>query len=177
VKVGRIQNFKNWSPDMVPDQSKTCLGLEYFCFQHDDLWTMRDDALIALASRELDMLGLLDGARVIDGVVVRVSKAYPVYDDGYQGALDSIRAYVERLANLQVVGRNGMHKYNNQDHSMLTAMLAVRNLEGERHDIWAVNADDEYHEIVDSATLRRQLEVSEVTQPLVPGMSARASRN
>ena len=177
VRVGRIQNFKNWSPEMVPDDSKTCLGLEYFCFVQDDLWVMSDYDLIALASRELQTLGLLNGAEVVDGVVVRVPKAYPVYDEGYQRALDTVRAHLETLGNLQVVGRNGMHKYNNQDHSMLTAMLAVRNLAGERHDIWAVNADDDYHESVESDTLRQQLTISELTQPLVPRVSPRGSED
>jgi protoporphyrinogen oxidase len=177
VRVGRIQNFKNWSPEMVPDRSKTCLGLEYFCFEHDELWAMQDTDLIALASQELATLGLLNGARVVDGVVVRVPKAYPVYDAGYQEALDKIRAFLDGFTNLQVVGRNGMHRYNNQDHSMLTAMLAVRNLEGEDHDIWNVNADDEYHESGESDSLGQQLRVSGRTQPLVPRQLSRTSRD
>ena len=161
VRVGRIQNFKNWSPEMVPDGSVTCLGLEYFCSVGDDLWSQTDEKLIALAAREVEAIGLLNGARVIDATVLRVQKAYPVYDDGFQGALEGVRAWTDRLRNLQLVGRNGMHKYNNQDHSMLTALLAVRNLCGERHDLWAVNADEEYHEEADMRALA-------ASQPLVP---------
>ena len=146
VRVGRVQNFKNWSAAMVPDPARTCLGLEYFCTSGDALWAMDDGALVALAARELDAISLARRARVLDGTVLRVHKAYPVYDAGYRDAVAQIRAWVERFSNLQLVGRNGMHKYNNQDHSMLTARLAVRNVFGERHDLWAVNADDEYHE-------------------------------
>jgi protoporphyrinogen oxidase len=146
VKVGRIQNYKNWSPDMVPDPKWTCLGLEYFCFDGDGLWSSTDEDLIALATRELELLGLIEGGIVRDGAVVRAPKAYPVYDQGFEAALEDIKSFVTRFSNLQLVGRNGMHKYNNQDHSMLTAMLAVRNLCGEQHDLWAVNAEDEYHE-------------------------------
>jgi protoporphyrinogen oxidase len=146
VHVGRIQNFKNWSPEMVPDPSQTCLGLEYFCSEGDEIWSQSDDALVELARRELAALGLVNPARIVEGVVVRMRKAYPVYDDGYEQAVAEIRDYLQTLGNLQLVGRNGMHKYNNQDHSMVTAMLAVRNLLGERHDLWAVNADDDYHE-------------------------------
>ena len=107
---------------------------------------MDDDALVELAARELDAIGLVRRDRVLDGTVVRVHKAYPVYDAGYRDAIAQVREWAERFTNLQLVGRNGMHKYNNQDHSMLTARLAVRNVFGERHDLWAVNADDEYHE-------------------------------
>ena len=146
VRVGRVQNFKNWSRDMVPDPALTCLGLEYFCTSGDGLWAMDDDALVELAARELDAIGLVRRDRVLDGTVVRVHKAYPVYDAGYRDAIAQVREWAERFTNLQLVGRNGMHKYNNQDHSMLTARLAVRNVFGERHDLWAVNADDEYHE-------------------------------
>jgi protoporphyrinogen oxidase len=148
VKVGRIQNFKNWSPDMVPDPAQTCLGLEYFCFEGDGLWTMSDDDLVALGTRELVSLGLADAGQVVSGAVVRARKAYPVYDEGYMEALNIVTQYLGGFENLQLVGRNGMHKYNNQDHSMLTAMLAVRNLFGERHDLWALNTDDEYGEEV-----------------------------
>jgi protoporphyrinogen oxidase len=146
VSVGRIQNYKNWSPDMVPDPRYTCLGLEYFCFAGDGLWSKTDAELVALATRELEAIGLTAPGLVRDGTVVRAPKAYPVYDDGYETALQVSRQYLERFSNLQLVGRNGMHKYNNQDHSMLTAMLAVRNLFGERHCLWDVNADEEYHE-------------------------------
>jgi protoporphyrinogen oxidase len=148
VKVGRVQNFKNWSPDMVPDQSKTCLGLEYFCFEGDGLWTSDDKALIALATRELAQLGICSPDQVFDGVVVRQQKAYPVYDDAYQSHVDAIRDYLlSDLPNLHLAGRNGMHKYNNQDHSMMTALLVARNIAtGSTLDPWKVNADAVYHE-------------------------------
>ena len=148
VKVGRIQNFKNWSPDMVPDQSKTCLGLEYFCFEGDGLWTSDDDALVALATRELGQLGICPPEQVFDGVVVRQQKAYPVYDDAYQSHVDVIRDYLQsQLPNLHLAGRNGMHKYNNQDHSMMTALLVARSIAtGSALDPWKVNADAVYHE-------------------------------
>ncbi len=146
VKVGRIQNFNNWSRAMVPDAGRTCLGLEYFCFEGDGLWTSDDADLIDLATRELDELGLAGGARVLDGTVVRMPKAYPVYDSTYREHLDVVRSFLDPIPNLHLVGRNGMHKYNNQDHSMLTAMMAVWNMEGAEHDVWAVNTDFEYHE-------------------------------
>ena len=148
VRVGRIQNFKNWSPDMVPDQTKSCLGLEYFCFEGDGLWTMPDTDLIALAKEELGRLGICAPEEVFDGVVVRQKKAYPVYDDSYQANVAVIREYLSRaLPNLYVVGRNGMHKYNNQDHSMMTALLVARNIAtGSALDPWKVNADAVYHE-------------------------------
>jgi protoporphyrinogen oxidase len=146
VKVGRIQNFKNWSPRMVADPRRTCLGMEYFCFEGDGLWRERDERLLALAAEEVGRLGLADPSKVVDGAVLRMPKAYPVYDEGYREALEAVRAYLRRFPNLQLVGRNGLHRYNNQDHSMLTAMLAVRNLLGEGHDLWEVNAEQEYHE-------------------------------
>jgi len=146
-KVGRIQNFKNWSPAMVPDQSKTCLGMEYFCSEGDDLWGMSDAELIKLAGREAVELNLgVQPNDVEDGVVIRQRKAYPVYDGEYRQHLEVIQAYVETFENLQTVGRNGMHRYNNQDHSMLTAMLAVKNILGEKHDLWTVNVERSYHE-------------------------------
>ena len=150
VKVGRIQNFKNWSPDMVPDQSRTCLGLEYFCFEGDGLWTMSDADLIALASRELEQLGICKSSEVFDGAVVRQQKAYPVYDDSYQQRVAVVRDYLAaNLPNLLLAGRNGMHKYNNQDHSMMTALLAARKIAtGSSLDPWKVNADAVYHEDV-----------------------------
>jgi protoporphyrinogen oxidase len=146
VRVGRIQNFKNWSPDMVPDPSWTCLGLEYFCTAGDDLWGMSDDQLVALARKELAQIGLGDPSKIRRGVVVRAPKAYPVYDQGYADALAVVRDGVAGIGNLQLVGRNGMHKYNNQDHSMLTAILAARNILGDRYDLWQVNVEEEYHE-------------------------------
>ncbi|MBA3342523.1 MAG: NAD(P)/FAD-dependent oxidoreductase [Gemmatimonadaceae bacterium] len=146
VKVGRIQNFNNWSAAMVPHAGKTCIGMEYFCFEGDGLWESRDEDLIRLASEELAELGLAPGARVEDGSVVRMPKAYPIYDSTYRDNLDVIRRYLDPIANLHTVGRNGMHKYNNQDHSMYTAMLAVENMNGANHDLWEVNTDLEYHE-------------------------------
>ncbi len=146
VRVGRIQNFNNWSPAMVPDPGRTCLGLEYFCFKHDGLWTSSDADLIALASKELESLGLARAGEVVDGTVIRMPKAYPIYDANYRHHLDRVREFIDPIVNLHTVGRNGMHKYNNQDHSMLTAMMAVWNMQGARHDIWSVNTDFEYHE-------------------------------
>jgi protoporphyrinogen oxidase len=154
VKMGRIQNFKNWSPDMVPDANTTCLGLEYFCFEGDGLWTMTDQALIDLGKQELEALGLARAAEVVDGTVVRMPKAYPVYDGAYSEHLRVVREFLTTFSNLQVVGRNGMHRYNNQDHSMYTAMLAVKNIGGARHDLWNVNDDQEYHEEVRAVPTR-----------------------
>jgi protoporphyrinogen oxidase len=150
VKVGRIQNFKNWSPDMVPDQSKTCLGLEYFCFEGDGLWTSDDATLIQLATNELAQLGVCSPSQVFDGVVVRQAKAYPVYDDAYEAHVDVVREYLaKQLSNLHLAGRNGMHKYNNQDHSMMTALLVAKNIAtGSSYDPWKVNAEAVYHEDV-----------------------------
>jgi protoporphyrinogen oxidase len=149
VKVGRIQNFKSWSPEMVPDPTLTCLGLEYFCFEGDGLWNSSDADLVALARKELAQLGLAREEDILDGCVVRQPKAYPVYDDDYEGHVTTIREELERsFPTLHLVGRNGMHKYNNQDHSMMTAMLTAENiLAGEkRYDVWEVNEDAEYHE-------------------------------
>jgi protoporphyrinogen oxidase len=146
VRLGRIQNFGSWSPYMVKD-GFTCLGLEYFVFEGDDLWTMADDDLIALGTSELRKLGLLKGDNVGAGYVVRMPKAYPVYDDTYQANVDVLREWLSTAApNAFPVGRNGMHRYNNQDHSMLTAMLSVENILGADHNVWEVNVDDEYHE-------------------------------
>ena len=147
VRVGRIQNFKNWSPFMVPDSSKTCLGMEYFVFENDDLWSSSDEDLISLAKREIEQLGLVRAEEIEDGAVVRMPKAYPMYDAGWVRRVDIIRRYLETaLPNLQLVGRNGMHKYNNQDHSMMTALCAARNIMGASHDLWAINTEPEYHE-------------------------------
>jgi len=170
VKVGRIQNFKNWSPFMVPDENKTCLGLEYFCFEGDGLWSMADSDLIELGKKELEILGLVKSIDVEDGSVVRMPKAYPVYDGIYAESLRIVREFLAGISNLQLVGRNGMHKYNNQDHSMLTAMLAVKNILGANYDLWQVNAEQEYHEEV---TGKDRTEVDEFsllasTQPAVP---------
>jgi len=149
VKVGRVQNFRSWSPEMVPDPDIACVGLEYFCFEGDGLWSASDEELVALATREMALLGLAKPGQVVNGVVVRQEKAYPVYDEGYAAHVAAMRAELEEnYPTLHLVGRNGMHRYNNQDHAMMTAMLTVRNIEaGARvYDIWAVNEDAEYHE-------------------------------
>ena len=147
--MGRIQNFKSWSPEMVPDPKMACYGLEYFCFEGDGLWAAADRELIELGKKELQQIGLADASEVQDGCVVRQKKAYSVYDDGYAQNVDVVRrALSERYPNLHLVGRNGMHKYNNQDHAMMTAMLTVENiLAGTvRYDAWRVNEDAEYLE-------------------------------
>jgi protoporphyrinogen oxidase len=148
IIAGRIQNFKNWSPEMVPDQRTTCLGLEYFCFEGDGLWDSADADLVALGGRELVKLGMCRPDEILGGRVVRQYKAYPVYDDAYKQHLTVIRDYVDaHLQNLSLVGRNGMHHYNNQDHSMMTALLAARNIAlGTHYDPWKVNTEAEYHE-------------------------------
>ena len=147
VRVGRIQNFGSWSSDMVRPGT-TCLGLEYFVFEGDDLWQSPDDDLVALAAKELAAIGLADPADVERGFVVRMPKAYPVYDETYQASVEAIRRWLAaEVPNVHPVGRNGMHKYNNQDHSMYTAMLTADNIvTGARHDVWSVNVEDEYHE-------------------------------
>jgi protoporphyrinogen oxidase len=147
VKVGRIQNFGSWSPYLVKD-GMTCLGLEYFVFEGDELWTMADDALAQMAAAELASLGLARIDEVGAAYVVRMPKAYPVYDEGYKEAVDVLRGWIaETVPNVHPVGRNGMHKYNNQDHSMLTALLTVENILDEAgHDVWAVNVEEDYHE-------------------------------
>ncbi len=152
VRVGRVQNFRSWSPEMVPDESVACVGLEYFCFEGDDLWASSDEDLIKLATKEMDILGLVDPAKVIGGAVVRQEKAYPVYDDEYAANVAAMREELEAShPTLHLVGRNGMHRYNNQDHAMMTAMLTVENIiAGHRiYDIWCVNEDAEYHEAGD----------------------------
>ncbi|GGL97413.1 MULTISPECIES: NAD(P)/FAD-dependent oxidoreductase [Micromonospora] len=147
VRVGRIQNFGSWSPYLVRD-GFTCLGLEYFVNVGDELWSADDDALVALGTAELARLGLVDPEAVSAGYVVRMPKAYPVYDEGYEQAVETIRRWLaEAVPNVYPVGRNGMHRYNNQDHSMLTAMLTVSNiLDGTAHDVWTVNVEESYHE-------------------------------
>jgi len=146
VQVGRIQNFRSWSAEMVPDENRSCIGLEYFCHTGDGLWNATDAELIEQAKRELKVLGLVEPGNVVDGTVIRQPKAYPVYDEQYKAAVDTISAYIDSFENLYSVGRNGMHRYNNQDHSMLTAMLAARNLRGASHDVWNVNLERSYHE-------------------------------
>ncbi|HUR24163.1 MAG TPA: NAD(P)/FAD-dependent oxidoreductase [Acidimicrobiales bacterium] len=146
VALGRIQNFGSWSPYLVKE-GRTCLGLEYFVFQGDRLWTMADEDLVELGKRELATLGLLDPALVEAGYVVRMPKAYPMYDDTYKANVEVMRRWLEaNVPNVHPVGRNGMHRYNNQDHSMYTAMLTVENILGADHDIWNVNVEAEYHE-------------------------------
>ena len=146
VSVGRIQNFRSWSPFMVKD-GHTCLGLEYFVNEGDQLWSMADEDLIDLAKRELEQLKLVDINDVQNGYVVRMPKAYPMYDSTYQENVSTLRKWLnESMSNVQPIGRNGMHRYNNQDHSMFTAMLAVENIFGATHDLWSVNVEEEYHE-------------------------------
>jgi protoporphyrinogen oxidase len=151
VQVGRIQNFRSWSEDLVPDVERSSIGMEYFCQQGDGLWSMEDKRLIQHAAAELERLGLGKACDVVDGTVIREPMAYPIYDGQYREALDMIRGWLAQFSNLQVVGRNGMHRYNNQDHSMLTAMLAVDNVLGGTNDLWSVNVDQEYHEDVESS--------------------------
>lgn len=149
VKVGRIQNFRSWSPEMVPDEKLACLGLEYFCFEGDGLWAASDGELIGLAKKELEQIGLATWNDIKDGAVVRQKKAYPVYDEAYRFNVDTIREDIAaNYPSLHLVGRNGMHKYNNQDHAMMTAMLTVKNILAGKaeYDIWNVNEDAEYHE-------------------------------
>jgi protoporphyrinogen oxidase len=147
ARVGRIQNYRAWSPWMSPDPHLSCIGMEYFCFEGGDLWRREDEELVALARREIDALGLVPGERIAGGHVVRMPKAYPIYDAEYAARVATIRAWLEGIRNLQQIGRNGLHRYNNSDHSMLTALRAVENLcDGAGHDIWAVNADSAYHE-------------------------------
>lgn len=154
VRVGRIQNFGAWSPAMVKP-GRTCLGLEYFVNDGDDLWSMPDRELVALAARELAEIGLVGTDLVEAGYVVRMPKAYPVYDEGYRHRVGVLRDWLATVApNVHPVGRNGMHRYNNQDHSMLTAMVTVdRILGGGTGDPWAVNVDADYHEQVGPDTV------------------------
>ena len=169
VKVGRVQNFRSWSPEMIPDEDMACVGLEYFCFEGDGLWSMSDDDLVALATDEMEILGLVDRKKVKSGAVVRQEKAYPVYDEDYAANVDAMRRELEdKHPGLHLVGRNGMHRYNNQDHAMMTAMLTVENiLAGKRvYDTWCVNEDAEYHEAGDEGA-DTDIAVREVeTKPL-----------
>jgi protoporphyrinogen oxidase len=147
VRVARIQSYGAWSPEMLPHPNRACLGLEYFCFAGDDLWETADHELVALATRELDSLGLVPAEAVERGWVVRVPQAYPMYDEDYTERVETIRGWLETIPNLQQVGRNGLHRYNNSDHSMLTAIRAVDNLLHDAgHDLWRVNADGVYLE-------------------------------
>ena len=165
VRVGRIQNFKSWSPHMVPDPDLNCLGLEYFCFKGDGLWDARDEDLIRLADEELIQLGLVTPGHVIDGKVIRQAKAYPVYDENYEERVALFRSWLEaKMPGLHLVGRNGMHKYNNQDHAMMTALLTAENILAGKQlwDIWRVNQDAEYHELGEDRTMA-------FSERLVPG--------
>jgi protoporphyrinogen oxidase len=169
VRVGRIQNFRSWSPWMVPNDTDASIGMEYFCFEGDELWSMPDDQLVAMATQELQQLGLARADRVRMGFVVRVHKAYPMYDAEYGERVTAIRGWLDGIPNLIQVGRNGLHRYNNSDHSMLTAMRAVENiLDGAGHDIWAVNAESAYHEehVEDEQPYRDAPETPAMEQPL-----------
>ncbi|MDV4144314.1 NAD(P)/FAD-dependent oxidoreductase [Shimia sp. FJ5] len=146
VNVARIQNFRAWSPDMLADPNTSSIGMEYFCNQGDALWEMDETALRDLAAKELEALGLAKAEAVTDFAIVRQLKAYPVYDSDYREALEIISAWLKTLENFQTVGRAGLHRYNNQDHSMLSAMYAARNIMGARHDVWEVNTERSYHE-------------------------------
>lgn len=151
VKIGRIQNYKNWSQEMVPDPNKTSLGLEYFCTEGDDLWNLPDAELVELGKMELERIGLVTPSDIVDGCVFRVPKAYPIYDSDYRDCLQTVKEFADSLENFQTIGRNGLHRYNNQDHSMITGMMAVRNLIfDENHDVWSVNTDPEYNEEIRS---------------------------
>jgi len=146
IRAGRIQNFRAWSPELLPSAAHSCLGLEYFCWAGDELWRRPDAELVDLAAEDLRRLGFSDRSRVVEGHVVRVAEAYPVYDDGFAARLATVRARLDAIPGLVVCGRNGMHRYNNMDHSMLTGLLAAANLLGAHHDLWAVNAADDYQE-------------------------------
>jgi protoporphyrinogen oxidase len=167
LKVGRIQNFNNWSPEMTPDSGVVCLGLEYFCSEGDEVWSLSDGELKELARREIAQLGLADPSRVEDAAVVRAPKAYPVYNGAHEIGLTAVRDFLTRVPNLQLIGRNGMHRYNNQDHSMVTAMLAVDNIFGASHNLWKVNMDEEHLESGCGIT-REQLQNMDAQQPLAP---------
>ena len=167
IRAGRVQNYGNWSPDMTPGSAFSCLGVEYFCNAADKIWKATDQDLVALAKREMVQLGLVREADVIDGTVVRMPKAYPVYDREYKAALNTVRDFLASVGNLQLVGRNGMHRYNNQDHSMLTAILAARNIAGAHFDLWDLSVDKDYLEAGPEISTE-ELAALEQTQPLVP---------
>ena len=170
VRVLRIQNFKSWSPWMVPEgETASSIGMEYFCFEGDDLWNMADDDLVAMAGREIEKLHLAPAAKVRFGFVERVHKAYPIYDELYAERVRTIRDWLETISNLTQVGRNGLHRYNNSDHSMLTAMRAVDNIVlGAHNDIWSVNVESVYHEEVHDSEnpYRNDQDTPAMKQPL-----------
>ena len=148
VLLGRVQVFNNWSPYLVADQSKVWLGLEYFCYETDDLWNMPNKDMIELAKTELDKIDIIEKDQVLDATVIRVEKTYPAYFGTYD-RFDEIRAFLDPIQNLYLIGRNGMHRYNNQDHSMLAAMTAVDNIIAgitDKENVWSVNTESEYHE-------------------------------
>jgi protoporphyrinogen oxidase len=160
VQAGRLQIFNNWSPYMVRDPNTVWIGVEYFCYESDAMWKFSDEEMIALAKRELASIGIIEESTVLDATVLRMPKTYPAYFGAYE-RFDEVRSYVDGFENLFLVGRNGMHKYNNQDHSMLTAMTAVDNIiEGrsDKSNIWAVNTEMEYHE-------QKEPAATEVPQP------------
>jgi protoporphyrinogen oxidase len=161
VKLGRIQNYKNWSPDMVPDPASTSLGLEYFLWDQDEEWGWPQERLIERGIQECVQIGLIDPSEVTDGTVVRMPKAYPVYDQRYRNSIATLRAYMQHFKNLQTIGRNGLHRYNNQDHSMLTGVYAARNVLGDTYDVWSVNTEQVYHE-------ERQISKATAGDRLVP---------
>jgi protoporphyrinogen oxidase len=161
TRAGRVQNFGAWSTSMVRPGT-SCLGVEYFCFEDDEIWKMSDTEAVAMARDELARIGLLDASRVTDGVKVRVPKAYPMYDAQYRDAVDTIRRYLESMPNLKTCGRNGLHRYNNQDHSMWTGILTALNIaDGADHDVWSVNTEDEYHEAGSLVADLLELELTE----------------
>ncbi len=149
VRVGRIQNFKNWSPEMVPNPQMTTLGLEYFCFDTDEIWKKDDEELIEMGKKEAAQLKFASTEQIQDGLVIRSPKTYPIYDEGYKERIEVIQNYLSSIKNLQTIGRNGLHRYNNQDHSMLSAIFAIRNILGDKCSVWDINIDDEYHETIE----------------------------
>jgi protoporphyrinogen oxidase len=171
VAVGRIQNFNNWSPEMSPDPEVTCLGMEYFCSEGDALWNGSDSELFLRARRELEHLGLARGREIIDGSILRVRKAYPVYDASYRKSQEAFRRFQDGINNLQVAGRNGLHHYNNQDHAMLSGIMAARNLLGARYNVWGVNEDGDYLEESADDLSSEWIQIAD-DQPRIPNMRA-----
>ena len=177
VKVGRVQNYKNWSPEMVPEEGQSSLGLEYFCNEGDSIWNMPDDELVELAKQEMKSLGLLEIEEVIDGCVFRVEKSYPVYDSTYKEHLQVLREFVEEFENLQTIGRNGLHRYNNQDHAMLTGIIAAGNIINDaKNDVWAVNEDKQYHEEISRERLRSEPQATHATSSVMSPRAAELSQ-
>ncbi len=171
VSVGRIQNFNNWSPEMSPDPEITCIGMEYFCSEGDALWAGSDTDLFLRARHELEQLGLASGREIMDGSILRVKKAYPVYDSNYRKSQEAFRHFLDGTPNLQVAGRNGLHRYNNQDHAMLSGIMAARNLLGARYNVWGVNEDGHYLEEAADELSCEWTQIAE-DQPRIPKMHA-----